>query len=380
MLSNKVQTSDVKTDVPALIKAKNISKIYELGYVGKTISANAPTKKTALHPLDFEIYPNESIGVFGQNGAGKSTLLALLSEAIIPSTGVVSTRGILAPLLQLTAWLDLEDTGRANVETFAAINGLTGSKRRSLVERAKEFSDIGKFFDAPVRTYSSGMVARLAFGAAINIDADVLLIDEIIAVGDSNFRARCYAALKAKAESGSAIIIVSQSPGALMNIATRGVVLDDGKLEFDGPINDAAEVYSDIIQSRQKRGGQVIEKHESLLISQNNYNGFHEIKVRVEGLQPGEIYDVDVNYMHHRNIEVGTISGSFKANDTGLLIARLPVSSRLNSGSYLLNVLVRDKARDLVVKEYHNAFRLDLVRQTNSIGIVDLNIQIKVVG
>lgn len=366
-----------------LIRARDISKVYEVdagaGSLSRGVSGRVAAKgKIALHPVNIDVHPGESIGVFGRNGAGKSTLLSLLSRAILPSGGTLETRGVMAPLLQLTAWLDMEETGRANVEAFAAINGLVGRRRRVLVETAEDFADIGKFFDAPVRTYSSGMVARLAFGAAFNVSADIMLIDEIIAVGDSGFRARCHAALRRKVDSGSSLIIVSQSPGAVMNVVNRGIVLENGHVVFDGDIQKASDSYSDILRSTQKSGGRTLELFDGLSVSDRTQpSGERALKVRIEGLEPEAMLDVSASFTHHRNIDIGSVEARVQVDKAGVLRAHIPVSPYLTTGTYLLSFDVQNVLKAKRIKHYPRAFRLDIAHRGAAIGIADLNFRLR---
>ena len=199
--------------------------------------------RTVLDNINLEIKKGETVALIGVNGSGKSTLLKLMTKIIYPTSGTISTKGKLTSLLELGAGFHQDFTGRENIYFNASIFGLTRKEIDARMNDIIEFSELEEFIDNPVRTYSSGMYMRLAFSIAINVDAEILLIDEILAVGDQHFQDKCYAKLQELKESDKTIVIVSHSLGAIKNICTRGIWINDGKVQMDGKIDKVIDEY-----------------------------------------------------------------------------------------------------------------------------------------
>lgn len=197
----------------------------------------------ALRDVSFEVGKGESIGVVGRNGSGKSTLLQLIAGTMQPSTGSVEVNGRVAALLELGSGFNPEFTGRENVYLNGAVLGLSKREVDHRFEAIAAFADIGDFMDQAVKTYSSGMQVRLGFAVAINVSADVVIIDEALAVGDINFQAKCISALRKLQENGVSFLIVTHSTGVIKSMCTRGVYLDQGKMISVGPAGEVADMY-----------------------------------------------------------------------------------------------------------------------------------------
>ncbi len=187
----------------------------------------------ALKDINVKIKKGETVGLIGVNGSGKSTLLKLMTKIIYPTKGKITTHGKLTSLLELGAGFHQDFTGRENIYFNASIFGLTKKEIDNRLEEIIEFSELGEFIDNPVRTYSSGMYMRLAFSIAINVDADILLIDEILAVGDQHFQEKCFAKLHELKNSDKTIVIVSHSLDQIENLCTRAIWIHEGKVEMD---------------------------------------------------------------------------------------------------------------------------------------------------
>ncbi len=198
---------------------------------------------TVLKDIDIEIKKGDTVALIGVNGSGKSTLLKLMTKIIYPNKGTVETRGKLTSLLELGAGFHPDFTGRENIYFNAAIFGLTRAEIDKRIDDIIEFSELGDFIDSPIRTYSSGMYMRLAFAVAINVDADILLIDEILAVGDQHFQDKCFAKLEELAKSDMTIVIVAHGMAALKKLCTRGIWINKGKVAMDGPFEEVSEAY-----------------------------------------------------------------------------------------------------------------------------------------
>ena len=187
-----------------------------------------------LQGITFNVRRGESVAVVGRNGAGKSTLLSLLARVYRPTSGEVLVNGRVAPLLELGAGFHPDLTGIENVFFNGVILGLTRKEIRERLPDIIEFSGLKKHIDAPVRTFSSGMLARLGFACAVHVDADILLIDEVLAVGDFEFEQKCYAAIEAFRKSGGSILFVSHSMDAVRRVADRVIWLKNGLIEAQG--------------------------------------------------------------------------------------------------------------------------------------------------
>jgi lipopolysaccharide transport system ATP-binding protein len=189
-----------------------------------------PQEFWAIENISFQLHPGEALGLIGANGAGKTTLLRIISGLIKPDTGYVKIRGKIAPLIALGAGFNPILTGRENIYINMSILGLTTPEITKKLADVIEFAEIHEAIDTPVQTYSSGMVARLGFACAVHIEPDILLIDEVLAVGDIKFRMKCYQRLAELRKKGTAFILVSHNPHVILNICQSSIYLNKGKL------------------------------------------------------------------------------------------------------------------------------------------------------
>jgi len=197
----------------------------------------------ALRGASLEVRRGERVGIIGRNGSGKSTLLQIIAGTLAPTEGEVLVGGRVAALLELGSGFNPEFTGRENVLMNGAILGLTGREMEARMDEIAAFADIGEFLDQPVKLYSSGMFVRLAFAVASSVDADVLLIDEALAVGDVFFQQKCYRRLESLRERGVAVILVSHSMADIEQFCQRALLLDKGAVAFAGPASEAVKRY-----------------------------------------------------------------------------------------------------------------------------------------
>ena len=204
---------------------------------------NKIEERTVLKDINIEINKGETVALIGVNGSGKSTLLKLMTKIIYPNKGTLKTYGKLTSLLELGAGFHPDFTGRENIYFNAAIFGLTKKEIDERLQSIIEFSELGDFIDSPVRTYSSGMYMRLAFSVAINVDAEILLIDEILAVGDQHFQDKCFAKLEELAKSKMTIVIVSHSLDSIKKLCNRAIWINEGKVAMDGKCSDVIDEY-----------------------------------------------------------------------------------------------------------------------------------------
>lgn len=197
----------------------------------------------ALREVSFELERGETLGVVGPNGAGKSTLLSLIAGLSEPDEGELCVTGRAAGLLELGSGFHPDLTGRENLAVYASLLGLSARQLRQRFEQIVGFAGIGEFLDEPLRTYSSGMILRLAFSVAIHVDADIMLFDEILTVGDQNFQAACLARIFELKRRGCAFVCVSHAPDLLKRLCERALWLEQGRVVRDGPIGEVLEAY-----------------------------------------------------------------------------------------------------------------------------------------
>lgn len=233
------------------IKVENLTKEFKLFYdKPKTLkerlvfwNKKKEDSRKVLNNINLNIKKGETVALIGTNGSGKSTLLKLMTKIIYPSKGKLITNGKLTSLLELGAGFHPDFTGRENIYFNASIFGLTKEEIEKRVDEIIEFSELGDFIDSPVRTYSSGMYMRLAFSVAINVDADILLIDEILAVGDQHFQDKCFAKLKELKESDKTIVIVTHSLDQVKKLCTRAIWIYEGDVRMDGTPAEVIDEY-----------------------------------------------------------------------------------------------------------------------------------------
>ena len=231
-INHVTKTFKLYSDKPQTLKERLVR-----GWKNKT------EERTVLKDINIEINKGETVALIGVNGSGKSTLLKLMTKIIYPNKGTLKTYGKLTSLLELGAGFHPDFTGRENIYFNAAIFGLTKKEIDDRLESIIEFSELGDFIDSPVRTYSSGMYMRLAFSVAINVDAEILLIAEILAVGDQHFQDKCFAKLEELAKSKMTIVIVSHSLDSIKKLCNRAIWINNGEVAKDGKCQDVISEY-----------------------------------------------------------------------------------------------------------------------------------------
>jgi ABC-type polysaccharide/polyol phosphate transport system ATPase subunit len=197
----------------------------------------------ALSDIDLTVYQGETFGLIGRNGAGKSTLLKLVARVLLPTHGRVWVHGRVAPLLEVGAGFHMDLTGRENVFLNGTLLGYSNREIEQNFDRIVEFAELGDFIDAPLRTYSSGMVARLGFSVATDVQPEILIVDEILGVGDEAFQDKCKKRINRFRENGTTILVVSHNMDTVKDLCTRAALLIHGKIVFVGPIDKAIHQY-----------------------------------------------------------------------------------------------------------------------------------------
>ena len=198
----------------------------------------------ALKNISFRLERGESLAVVGPNGAGKSTLLGLVAGLAQPDSGNIAVRGRVAALLELGSGFHGDLTGTENVRLNAALIGLTRKRTGEVFEQIADFSGIGDFMQEPLRTYSTGMVMRLAFSVAVHLDPDVLLVDEVLAVGDQTFQVKCIDKIREFRQAGKSLLCVSHASGMVQQLCDRAIWLDHGELIMSGSVLSVTEAYA----------------------------------------------------------------------------------------------------------------------------------------
>ena len=236
----------------ALIEFRNVTKSFQLHggqmlvreHLAHFFRGSKKERFHALKNVSFQVQPGESLAVIGANGAGKSTLLSLIAGLSKPDQGTVTVNGSVAAMLELGSGFHPDLTGAENVRLNALLLGLPRSKTNELYDEIVEFSGIGDFISEPLRTYSSGMMMRLAFAVAINVDPSILLIDEVLVVGDAAFHTKCLDRIHHFRRAGKTLICVSHVPVMLQELCERAIWLDHGEVMMAGPLLDVMETYA----------------------------------------------------------------------------------------------------------------------------------------
>ncbi len=242
-----------------VIKFENVTKTYKLFkndkkrllsvFLGPLIKYK---KVHANNNISFEIKKGESVAILGRNGAGKSTLLKMITEVVFPTSGNIIVNGRVSALLELTAGFDPEFTGRENIYLKARLMGLNDKQIKKVEDKIIKFSELDDYIDQPVRTYSSGMRARLGFAVNANVNPEILVIDEALSVGDVKFQEKCKNKIKEIIEKDNVtVLFVTHSISAAADFCERGILLKDGKLIFDGLVEETIENYNKLLSKNK---------------------------------------------------------------------------------------------------------------------------------
>lgn len=234
-------------------------------------------KQQVLNDVSFEVKKGEFFGIVGRNGSGKSTLLKLLAGIYTPSKGGIQVNGKLTPFIELGVGFNPELTGRENVFLNGALLGFNRSEMAAMYDDIVAFAELERFMDQKLKNYSSGMQVRLAFSIAIRAQGDILLLDEVLAVGDSNFQKKCYNYFKQLKKNKQTVIFVSHDSNALAEYCDRGIVVEEGKILIDGPIEECLNTYTKVLLERQDKAASA--KGSNYKISKNRF-GTQELVIK----------------------------------------------------------------------------------------------------
>lgn len=254
-------TMTSKIDIETAIDVSHVSKCYNIYEKprDRLLQMLHRGRKTlyrefwALNDVSFTVAPGETVGIVGRNGSGKSTLLQIIAGTLTPTGGNVTTNGRVAALLELGSGFNTEFSGRENVYLNGSLLGLTKEEIDSRFDNIAAFADIGRFIDQPVKTYSSGMIVRLAFAVQAQIDPAILIVDEALAVGDAKFQAKCFDRLRQLKDNGTSILLVTHSSEQVVMHCSRAILLDAGRKVFEGQPRETVNRYLDLLFGRERK-------------------------------------------------------------------------------------------------------------------------------
>jgi lipopolysaccharide transport system ATP-binding protein len=367
-----------------VLKAENISKQYRLGQLGTgTIShdlnrwwykmrgkedpylkigdANDRSKGGgsdyvwSLKDINFEVKQGDVLGIIGKNGAGKSTLLKILSQVTTPTTGVVKVKGRIASLLEVGTGFHPDLSGRENIFLNGAILGMTKSEIKSKLDEIVDFSGVAKYLDTPVKRYSSGMMVRLGFAVAAHLEPEILIVDEVLAVGDAEFQKKCLGKMKDVSGQGRTVLFVSHQLGMINSLCTRGILLNKGRIEYSSTAAETVNHYLSHLGSNEGNSTTVNLKEnpdkKAQLLQLKIYNKegeakltfdvFEQIFIEIQYILREDLAGVGVGLNIERNGEMLGISfdtdedeNRLKTRKKGKYVSVVALPSPLKAGSY----------------------------------------------
>ena len=341
----------------------------------------------ALSHINFTVSNNETVGIVGHNGSGKSTLLKTICGVLQPTSGEVRLRGSLAALLELGAGFQHELSGRDNIYLYGAMLGFSRRMVDAIFDDIVEFSELGQFIDTQVKFYSSGMYVRLAFAVAVNVDPDILVVDEVLAVGDERFQTKCIDRIRRFQNEGRSILLVTHNADQVRAICDRAIVLDGGEMIANGPVQESLRIF------REHLLGDAIE-HDHVGV---------QAKINIDGITtPDGSFDVRCGAGLHFDVEITSetaYSGNFVLeifSRTGVLVSRsdargtpvnlVPGHNRVSvdfnqvpllDGIYDINVGVVDANGNTVIAWREQAASMQVIYDGRAAGLVEMGALIR---
>ncbi|MCQ2471693.1 MAG: ABC transporter ATP-binding protein [Clostridia bacterium] len=369
---------------PVVVDLKNVKKKYvikhnikkpetfsgKLKLVGKRILH--PSQRVekedfwALNGITFQVRQGEKVGIIGKNGAGKSTLLKVLSRITEPTDGRIEILGKVSAMLEVGTGFNDELTGRENIYLNGAILGMTRAEIDAKFDDIVAFSEVGKFIDTPVKRYSSGMFVRLAFAVASNLDPDILIVDEVLAVGDTKFQRKCITRMMNIAESGKTILYVSHQMHTIRQLCDRVIVLKAGQVIFDGDVEKGIEIYSESadvnvntvmnFENHKPRGTQSVVVQTAELVDKDKFSWFYnenlkfKVKVKVNSDCLNPFFKLLVKDLSHRVLgsAESDFLGELKCGEEKEYTFTFHNADRLAPGKYVLGIEIWRKNDGLV--------------------------------
>jgi ABC-type polysaccharide/polyol phosphate transport system ATPase subunit len=390
-----------------------MSPVAPMARLVAAVRGTAPDGKLryVLREVDLDVYRGETLGILGRNGAGKTTLLAMLGGVLAPTAGEIIRNTRIAVLLELGAGFDQNLTGRENTRVYFSLMGVPRTEAERRLAEVEEFADIGEYFDLPARTYSSGMYARVAFAAAIHVQADLIIVDETLAVGDASFRIKCYLAIERLQKSGKSFLLVSHNQNLIANFCTRAMVIEKGRKLFDGAPIDAVNAYKQVRLAAEAKAAKVTatpgadmrglaERDDDDLSGRVRVGNFSfeqrrdprsgrgegVIRARITALDdlPHPVFNLVI-----RNGNGILMSGFFSGEDTAPLPAlrrgeSVAIESRFENllmpGAYFVGVTIWEMVGDVrrPIALLDNCLRLDIIGGKGGHGLIDLHFSMSV--
>lgn len=391
------------------IKLTDVSKKYRIGKSSLNLRSifnpkkAVPSSHWAVKDINFELNRGESMGIIGPNGAGKTTILKLLSKVTYPSSGKIEMNGRFSALIELGAGFHPELSGRENVFLNGTILGMSKTEIQKRFDEIVHFAGIEKFIDTPVKRYSSGMYARLGFSVAAHVDPQILLVDEVLAVGDMAFQKKCYERMQQLIEKGTTLIFVSHNMRAIQKVCQRSIVLYRGQIAFAGSSADATAEYSNILRKAvadfqdvssediNEGIGQQIMTHDAIIekiemvksndeISHSFVSGEKvTIRARIDFHQDAPAPVIACSIRHPDGQVVydfttewaGIKTPDFSANSS--VIIEFPVQLNLSAGAYQLGVNLAYKDLSKYYDRIDRGLDFVVVSTSGSRGYADLH-------
>lgn len=357
--------------------------------VGRRPAGEELTEKEfwALSDVSFDVQPGDALGVIGHNGAGKSTLLKIVNQIIRPTRGFTEIRGRVGSLIEISAGFHPDLTGRQNVYLQGAVIGMSSAEISRKFDQIVEFSGIEKFIDTPVKKYSSGMNARLGFAIAAHLDTEVLIIDEVLAVGDLSFQDRAFGRILEMGTSGIPVVLVTHQLERMTQLCTKAILLDQGRVVKTGTPEECVQTYANAVYGGGDRGAHLpfrIVEVEPLTPSPVPSGGHVRYRVRGE-VDPGAppIYDLLVRVRAARSGRVVFstlgINCGIGALGPGAFEIDVELQVNVGQGIYMLETCVNDTSRRQVVANGPSV-HLSVSQSTTFAGGIQMNPVMRVVG
>lgn len=374
-----------------IIEVENLSKCYQLGAIGATSLRESfggwwekfrnqptPEKKSgefwALRDVSFAIQPGEVVGIIGRNGAGKSTLLKILSRITEPTSGRARMRGRVASLLEVGTGFHPELTGRENIFLNGAILGMTRAEVRRKFDEIVAFAEVDQFIDTPVKRYSSGMYVRLAFAVAAHLEPEILIIDEVLAVGDAQFQKKCLGKMGEVAQGGRTVVFVSHNMTAVASLCRQGVLMEKGRLRYVGNVTDAVKQHLETglneVRDARASGRTIISEAQLIDTVADAEAGHWRITFEVDltGIDRPENIGVDFVLRHNDSPFGFGGSAYFSPISIGRSVTRIrctvgPIN--LAVGSYEIDLRVCEPMKTWI-EEHDSILQFTIERQLGS--------------
>lgn len=397
-----------------VLKVENVSKQYRLGQLGtgtmshdinrwwhKVRGKEDPYLKIgdsndrsvaggseyvwSLKDINFEVEQGEVLGIIGKNGAGKSTLLKILSQVTTPTTGEFKAKGRIASLLEVGTGFHPDLTGRENVFLNGAILGMSKAEIKSKLDEIVDFSGVAKYLDTPVKRYSSGMMVRLGFAVAAHLEPEILIVDEVLAVGDAEFQKKCLGKMKDVSGQGRTVLFVSHNMGAIQSLCTKAICLSNGRIIKDGNIDEVISHY--LINNYQNNGLSLVDRIDRVGNGKFKFTGINilnSLGEKVDTIFSGEMVDIEIFYSKDDSVDLSKIViavsmldeyGEYKAmfvsdemksriieNKENKIILKIPsFSIRTGDLAIRLYASISDNSDDDVCDLIDNVVRLKII-------------------